>query len=50
VGGNAGATLFHRSREAAPPPPLAEVSTSKRKVSLSTGPLRSLTPLDEGLG
>jgi hypothetical protein len=50
LGGNAGAALFARSREAAPlRPPLAEVSTSKRKVSLSIGPLRSLKALDEGL-
>jgi hypothetical protein len=49
VGGNAGATLFERSREPAPrPPSLAEVSASgRRKVSLSIGPLCSLTLLDE---
>jgi hypothetical protein len=48
VGGNAGAALFHRSREpAAPRPTLAEVTSRGRRVSLSTGPLRSSTSVDE---
>jgi hypothetical protein len=49
VGGNAGAALFERSREPAPQrPSLAEVTAAgRRKVSLSSGPLCSLTPVDE---
>jgi hypothetical protein len=48
VGGNAGSTLFERSRDPAPHrPSLAGVSPSGRKISLSTGPLCSLTSVDE---
>jgi hypothetical protein len=49
VGGNAGAALFERSREPAPHrPSLAEVTAAGRgKVTLSSGPLCSLTRLDE---
>jgi hypothetical protein len=45
VGGNAGATLFDRSREARPIwASLAEVNASgRRKISLSTGPLCGVT-------
>jgi hypothetical protein len=44
LGGNAGAALFARSREAAPLRlSLAEVSTRGRKVSLSIGPLCSVS-------
>jgi hypothetical protein len=47
VGGNAGAALFERSRESRRPS-LAEVSAaSARKISLSTGPLCSLSFVDE---
>lgn len=48
VGGNAGSALFERSREPLPyQPTLAEVNASRRKISLSAGPLRSQTSADE---
>jgi hypothetical protein len=46
IGGNAGAMLFERSREAAAPrPPLAQVGG--RRISLSSAPLCGSTPMDE---
>jgi hypothetical protein len=47
VGGRVGATLFTRSREAPQPQPLAPYQANRRKITLSTGPLRSMAPLDE---
>jgi hypothetical protein len=36
-GGNAGAVLFERSREAAPPSPSNAHATGRRKITLATG-------------
>jgi hypothetical protein len=47
-GGRVGATLFARSREA-PPPPLASHNANRRKVTLASGPLRSIAPFDDEL-
>jgi hypothetical protein len=41
IAGNAGAALFERSRDRAPPPSLADVTThGRRRISLATGSLR----------
>jgi hypothetical protein len=47
LGGRVGATLFSRSQEAPDPPPLASHSANRRKVTLATGPLRSMAPIDD---
>jgi hypothetical protein len=39
-GGNAGAILFERSREAPQPPPSKANATGRKKVTLATGPFR----------
>jgi hypothetical protein len=46
-GGRVGAILFTRSREAPQPQPLAPHQANRRKITLATGPLRSMGPLDE---
>jgi hypothetical protein len=46
-GGRVGATLFTRSREAPQPQPLASHHANRRKITLATGPLRSMGPLDD---
>jgi len=43
-GGRVGATLFARSREAQP---LASPPTNRRKITLASGPLRSVAPLED---
>jgi hypothetical protein len=45
LGGRVGATVFTRSREAPPPQPLASHHANRRKVTLATGPLRTMAPL-----
>jgi hypothetical protein len=47
LGGRVGATLFLRAQEAPEPPPLASPNANRRKITLATGPLRSMAPLDE---
>ncbi len=45
AGGHAGSALFALSRKA--PPPAAEQATGRRKISLSSGPLTAIAPLDD---
>jgi hypothetical protein len=47
LGGRVGSTLFLRAQEAPEPPPLASPNANRRKITLATGPLRSMVPLDE---
>jgi len=47
LGGNAGATLFERSREAPRSPSLAPHVTGRRKITLATEPLRQSGPFEE---
>jgi hypothetical protein len=47
VGGNAGATLFERSREAAKATPIGACAAAHRKITLATEPLRQLSPIDD---
>jgi hypothetical protein len=47
LGGNAGTVLFERSREA-PRPSLADAhTTTRRKITLATEPLRQPTPFED---
>src|SRR3982074_1313975 len=46
-GGRVGATLFTRAQEAPVPPPMASHNANRRKITLATGPLRSMAPLDD---
>ena len=45
LGGRVGATLFTRSREA--PQPLAPHHANRRKITLATGRLRNMAPIDD---
>jgi hypothetical protein len=47
AGGNAGAMLFERSREASQQALIEAHTNGRRKVTLPTGPLRELNPRDE---
>ena len=47
VGGTAGATLFARSREAAPAAPVASQYVARQKITLASGSLRKSLPIDE---
>jgi hypothetical protein len=47
LGGRVGATLFTRSREAPPPQPLASHQANRRKITLASGLLRNMPPLDD---
>jgi hypothetical protein len=47
-GGRVGATLFTRSREAQPTQPLAS-QPNRRKITLASGQLRSMAPLEDEL-
>ena len=47
LGGNAGATLFDRSRAAPKSLALDGASTGRRKITLATEPLRQLVPLED---
>jgi hypothetical protein len=49
VGGRVGAILFTRSREAPQQPPLVSHQTNRRKITLASGPLRNMPPLDDAL-
>ena len=46
-GGRVGANLFLRSQEAPPPAPVASHVANRRKITLATGPLRSMAPIDD---
>ena len=46
-GGRVGAALFARSREAPQPQPLASHHANRRKITLASGPLRSMAPIDD---
>jgi hypothetical protein len=48
LGGRVGSTLFARSREAPAPQQLAAPHANRRKITLASGTLRSMPPLDEG--
>jgi hypothetical protein len=45
-GGNAGAALFVKSREAPTSPRLAPHLANRRRITLASGPLRAMTPID----
>jgi hypothetical protein len=47
VGGNAGAALYERSREALNEPPVGVHAGGRRKVTLASGPLRRLDPIED---
>ena len=47
VGGTAGAALFARSRETAPPAPVASQYVARQKITLASGSLRKSLPIDE---
>jgi hypothetical protein len=44
-----GAALFARSQEAPKPAPLASPNANRRKVTLATGPLRTMAPIDDDM-
>jgi hypothetical protein len=46
-GGHVGAFLFARSREAPPPASVASVFGTRRTITLATGPLRKMLPIDD---
>ena len=46
-GGYVGAFLFARSREAPSPAPIASAFITRRTVTLATGPLRKILPMDD---
>jgi hypothetical protein len=47
LGGRVGSTLFARSREAPPPQQLVSPHANRRKITLASGLLRSMPPLDD---
>jgi hypothetical protein len=47
VGGAAGAALYARSRETAPPPPVASQYVARQKITLASGSLRKSLPIDD---
>jgi hypothetical protein len=47
LGGNAGAVLFERSRETPKSPSVDTHASGRRKVTLATGPLRHLRPIED---
>jgi hypothetical protein len=47
LGGRVGSTLFTRSKEAPRPQPLAPPHANRRRITLATGPLRNMAPLDD---
>jgi len=46
-GGNVGAVLFARSREPLPTSPVVPRHGNRRKITLATGPLRKMVPIDD---
>ena len=49
LGGHIGALLFARSRETLSPAPVASAFVTRRAVTLATGPLRMMLPIDDEL-
>jgi hypothetical protein len=49
TGGKLGAIVFARSKEAPQPEPIDPRHPPRRKVTLSTGPLRTMPPIDDDL-
>jgi hypothetical protein len=47
LGGRVGTTLFTRSQEGPQPQPLASHHANRRKITLASGPLRSMAPIDD---
>ncbi len=47
LGGNAGATLFERSREAPKSASIDTHAAGRRKITLATEPLRQLSPIED---
>ena len=47
LGGNAGAVLFERSRETPKPSSVDTHASGRRKITLATGPLRRLRPIED---
>jgi hypothetical protein len=47
LGGNAGAILFERSRELAKSPSIDAPANGRRKITLATGALRQLSPIED---
>jgi hypothetical protein len=47
LGGRVGATLYTRSQEEQVPQPLASNHTNKRKITLASGQLRNMAPLED---
>ena len=47
VGGRVGANLYTRSQEAQQPQPLAPHQGNRRKITLASGQLRNMAPLDD---
>jgi hypothetical protein len=47
VGGRVGANLYSRSQEAQQPQPLAPHQGNRRKITLASGQLRNMAPLDD---
>jgi hypothetical protein len=47
LGGRVGATLYTRSQEEQLPQPLASNHTNKRKITLASGQLRNMAPLED---
>jgi hypothetical protein len=47
LGGRVGSTLFARSREAPQPQQLASPHANRRKITLASGMLRSMPPLED---
>jgi len=47
AGGHAGAALFALSRKA--PPQAADQASGRRKITLSSGPLTTIAPLDDDI-
>ena len=47
LGGRVGSTLFARSREAPQPQQVASPHPNRRKITLASGLLRSMPPLDD---
>jgi hypothetical protein len=46
-GGRVGSTLFTRSQQASQPQPLASHHVNRRKITLATGQLRSMAPIND---
>ena len=46
LGGIVGAVLFARSQEPPPPSPVLSPHVNRRKITLATGPLRKMLPMD----